>query len=419
MRKGIATALCSLLACWAFLPVQGATTFRAEGGDDLIQAMESAPATVVVEVLATQPLDSTSYSARLRVESALLGQVPAAAVLRIAWEELAPSRSPRFARGERLLLVLERLPGASIWLARLPDPEIRSQTLAPALRGNAFLRNPSPGSVAVLSHYLMLEPKNRRGPTGVGYLVELVSRAQLPLALSAVERLGRVTALDQALTGGAAETLVVALLRPDATPELHEALLERIAAQQLEALRPALTARAAVELPPPLVLGALAALDGGLAPGREARLLEAGTSLEHRRVGARWARGPDAADLLARVAREDPDPHVRSNALLRLVELEGPEAAGRAAAGLYDPVPMVRATAATSLGSMGESAVPELRAVVTSASPEAVRAAVTALMLTRSSAGNAALLEIATTHPDPGVRKLARVALGEDLGHQH
>ena len=57
--------------------------------------------------------------------------------------------------------------------------------------------------------------------------------------------------------------------------------------------------------------------------------------------------------------------------------------------------------------------------MVTSASPEAVRAAVTALMLTRSSAGNAALLEIATTHPDPGVRKLARVALGEDLGHQH
>lgn len=419
MRRGIAPALYSLLACLTLLIARGAGAVRAEGGEDLIRAMESAPATVVAGVLETRQLDATSYAGRLRVESPLVGQVSPGAELQIAWEELAPSRSPRFARGERLLLVLERLAGTSIWLGRLPDPKIRSQTLAPALRGNAFLRSPSPGSVNILSHYLMLEPRLRRGPTGAGYLVELAARAELPLALSAVERLGRVTALDEALAGGGGEMLVVALLRPDGTKELQQALLERIAAQQLEALRPALLRRATVKLPPPLVLAALAVLDGGLAPGRAAQLVETGASLEHRRVGARWARGPGAADLLARVSREDPDPQVRSDALVRLVELEGPGAAERAAAGLYDREPMVRATAATSLGSLGEDAVPELRAVAESGSPDAVRAALIGLMLTGSSAGNAALLEIAATHPDPGVRKLARVALGEDMGNGH
>lgn len=418
MRRRIGRAVGALIASTTLLSAHGAGAFRAEGGKDLIRAMEGAPATVVAEVLATEKLDTTGYAGRLRVESQLVGAVSPGTELRIGWEELAPSRSPRFAQGDRLLLVLERLPGASIWLTRLPDPEIRTQTLAPALRGDAFLRNPAPGSIGVLSHYLMLEPEARRGPTGAGYLATLAARAELPLALSAVERLGRVAKLDEALGANGAAALVEALLRKDGTPELQQALLERMAAQQLDSLRPALEARrTAGALPPPLVLSALAVLDGGLAPGEEGALLDAEASLEHRRVGARWARGPEAADLLARVAREDPDPAVRSKALARLVELEGAEAAERAAEGLYDPVPMVRATAATSLGSLGDEAVPELRAVVEYGSPDAQRAAVTALMLTGTDAGSAALLEIAATHPDPGVRKLARVALGEDLGH--
>ena len=420
MRKRIGRALGSLIAGTTLLFAHGAGAFRAESSTDLIRAMESAPATVVVEVLSTERLDTMGYAGRLRVESPLVGAVSPGSELRIGWEELAPSRSPRFARGDRLLLVLERLPGASIWLTRLPDPAIRTQTLAPALRGDAFLRNPAPGSIAVLSHYLMLAPEARRGPTGAGYLAQLTAQAELPLALSAVERLGRIAKLDEALAPSGAAALVAGLLRSDGTPELQQALLERMAAQQLDSLRPALEARRkAGALPPPLVLSALAVLDGGLVPGEEVALLEAEASLEHRRVGARWARGPEAADLLAQVAREDPDPTVRSEALQRLVELEGTAAAERVAEGLYDPEPMVRATAATSLGALGDEALPELRAVVEYGSPDAQRAAVTGLMLTGTAAGSAALLEIAATHPDPGVRKLARVALGEDMGHKH
>jgi hypothetical protein len=420
MRRAIARALGALLlAGSASLAALPAWAVRAAGGEDLIRALESAPASVVADVLSSEALDGFSYTARLRVESTLVGVAEPAAVLHIAWEELAPSRSPRFARGDRVLLALERLPGASIWQTRIPDAAQRSVTLAVALRSNAFLRSPSPGSINELSHYLLLEAEERRGPTGVGYLATLAARGELPLAISAVERLAQVPHLDGALGAGGAEALVMALLRADATAELQRALLERIAAQRLESLRPALKARARDELPPPLVLSALAALDDGLAPGDEKRLLTADASLEHRRVGARWARGPDAASLLARVAREDPDPLVRSNALLRLTEIEGAAGVGRIAAGLYDADPSVRATAATSLGSLGDDAVPELREVVESGRPDAVRAAVTALMLTRTDSGNAALLEIAATHAEPAVRKLARVALGEDLSHTH
>jgi hypothetical protein len=399
---------------------RSASVGGAAGDIDLLEAMESAPATVVVEVVETRKLDLHGYEARVAVEQALVGEISPGAELRVGWEELAPSRAPRFARGDRVLVALVRLPGASIWLSRIPDPALRSQTLAPASRGDAFLHDPSTGSVSVLEHYLVLSPETRRGPTGAGHLAVLAARAELPLARSAVRGLSRVVDLDEALAAGSAETLVVALLRPDGTPELQDALLALIAARELESLRPALEARRTEdELPPPLVSSALAVLDDGLAPGEEARLLAAGVSREHRLVAARWARGPQAAELLARVAREDPDPGVRGRALVRLVELEGADAADRAAAGLYDPEPAVRATAATSLGTLGAAAVPELRAVVEFGTPDAVRAAVTALMLTGSSEGSEALGEIALTHPDPGVRKLARVALGEDLGHRH
>lgn len=420
MRCRVGAGLGSLIACWMLLAAHAAAATRAGGGERLLEAMESAPATVVVEVIETQQLDTHGYAGRLSVESALVGEISPGAELRVAWEELAPSRAPRFARGDRVLVALERLPGASIWLARIPDAELRSQTLAPALRGDAFLRDPAPGSIDVLSHYVKLSRAARGGATGAGHLAALAARAQLPLALSAVERLGRIEALDAAVAGAGAELLVEALLRPDGTPALAEALLALIAAHELASLRPALDARReAAELPPPRVLAALAVLDGGLEPGEASRLLRAEASIEQRRVAARWVRGPEAAALLARVARDDPDPGVRSRAVARLVELEGPEAAEQAAVGLYDPEPAVRASAAQSLGSLGAAAVPELRVVVEFGSPEAARAAVTGLVLTGSPAGNEALVEIAASHPDPGVRKLARFALGEGLGHAH
>ena len=81
--------------------------------------------------------------------------------------------------------------------------------------------------------------------------------------------------------------------------------------------------------------------------------------------------------------------------------------------------PSVRVAAATGLGSLGAAAVPELVAVVERGDPLAAQAAVTGLMLTDSAEGTLALGEIAAEHPDPGVRSLARIALGQEVGHRH
>lgn len=388
---------------------------RAVSGEHLIGAMEAAPATVVGEVLEVQQLDTHGYLGRLRVESALVGKAAPGLELHIAWEELAPSRAVRFAEGDRVLMALEPLPGASIWLGRIPDPDLRTRTVSPALAGDAFLRNPSPGSLDLLSHYLMLEPGIREGPTGVSYLAWLAAVAELPLAASAVARLAEVPALDERLEADGAEALVVALLRTDAPAALQDALLALVEKRRLETLRPALRAQVPADAPPPpLVISALASLDGGLTHEELARLAEGETSVEERRVAARWARGTEAADLLARLVRDDPDPAVRSNAVARLVELEGAGGASRAAAALYDPEPAVRTSAATSLGSLGAAAVPELVTVTERGDRDAAQAAVAGLLLTRSAEGDEALRQIAKDHPDPGVRNLARLALGED-----
>jgi HEAT repeat protein len=72
-----------------------------------------------------------------------------------------------------------------------------------------------------------------------------------------------------------------------------------------------------------------------------------------------------------------------------------------------------------ALGSLGADAVPGLRRTVDSGGPDAARAAVGALQLTGSPEAAAALVEIAESHRDEGVRALATIALGRQLGHTH
>ena len=61
--------------------------------------------------------------------------------------------------------------------------------------------------------------------------------------------------------------------------------------------------------------------------------------------------------------------------------------------------------------------MPALRRVVDGGDLDAARAAVVALNLGASPEGGEALAEIASTHPDAGVRALAAVALGRPIGH--
>jgi hypothetical protein len=412
---------CAVARIGAVLALVAATADerpRAAGGVRLVEALEAAPAAVVAVVADPRQVDAHGYTARLSVERALTGRVPAGAELRIGWEELASSRAPRFATGELVLVALEPLAGDSIWAKRFPDVQQRANVFGVARRGDAFLRAPSPRAIDRLEHYLKLAPGDREGASGVALLAELAAHAEAPLAVGAAQRLARHPRLEETLDPGAAALVVRALQRTDAGPELSAALLEVIARERPPALRAPLEALAArEEIAPAVVFEALAALDAGVAPAHTARLRSA--SPAHREVAARHASGPTARAELAQLARRDPAPAVRAAAIERLVEIGGASAVDDGLTALHDPDPSVRGAAARALGGLGAESVAGLRRTVEAGDADAARAAVVALQLTGSSEAAAALAEIAETHRDESVRTLARIALGRGIGHEH
>jgi hypothetical protein len=416
-RAGAPRRRLALALALALLGADPAPRPRAAGGVRLVEALEAAPAAVVAMVGETRQIDAHGHTAVLVVESALAGPVPAGAQLRIGWEELASSRAPRFEPGERVLVALERLPGASIWAARFPDPELRARVFAVAERGDAFLRAPAHRSLDLLRHYLALAARDREGAQGAALLCALAARGEPALAVGAVARLARHTELAGELDAGAAALLVEALLRTDAA--LADPILELAARARPPALRAPLEALAARDaLAPPVVFAALAALDGEVAPARARRLLAA-SDPAYREVAVRHASGPGAREELARLARADPAPEVRAAAVERLVAMQGSAALEDGLGALHDPEPRVRGAAARALGTLGASAVPGLRRAVDSSDLDAARAAVVALHLSGDPEAAAALAEIAESHRDESVRTLAAIALGRRIGHAH
>jgi hypothetical protein len=361
----------------AALGLPGAISAQGLG---LFEALERAPVSLVGRVGAPRALDDQAFGVEIEVESVLQGPLSRGARLSLAWEELSPARPARFAAGERLLVCLEPLPAHSIWAVRIPDPELRARTLTLASRGEAFVRDPRPGSLRLLEHYLALPAERRAGDPGVAHLALLAAGARTRLAVEAVAQLARTR-------------------RP-------------------APLRPAL-ARLATDdgAGPARAYAGLAALDGSLPATLAGALLARDDSPAHRRIGARHA---DASlhSRLPRLLRADPDPGVRAAALERLVESDGLAALDRVLFALDDEDASVRATAMQAIGGLGEPAVPELRAVVEHGSLEAARTAVGALQAC-GDAGARALREIADSHPDPSLRLLAQVAIGRPIGHRH
>ena len=391
---------------------------RAAGGVRLVEAAETAPATVVGEVSALRELDRHGRAARLEVTRVLRGPLERGAEVAIAWEELAASRAPRFAPGERILVSLEALPGPSIWRARLPDAKVRAATLHVAMRGDAFLRAPTPGTLDALEHYLRLADAQREGATGAGYLVSLVSAAEPTVAADAVARLAAHARLAAEVDAELGERLAQALLRDDASAAFRRALVDLIAGHGLEAARPTLERLAGRDPPaPPEVFEALARLDGGLSPERSASLLASAPPAQ-RRVAVRHLEGAGAQATLERLLRRDDAPEVRVAAAERLAELEGEAALEPLLGALADPAVPVRGTAARLLAGLGPSATAPLRQVALGNDPEAAVAAVVGLGLSPAPEARAALREIAADHAQTRLGKLAELALGGPLGHR-
>lgn len=384
-------------------------------GTVLVEALEAAPLTVVGTIEERSALDARAWRALVRVESALVGEAGPEPIV-IAWEELASARSPRFANGDRVLLALEPLPGGSLWRKRMGDPGALLAARGVAQRGTAFLRAPSLGSLSVLRHYLALPPDLRAGPTGQHHLVALAADAERALAVSAANRLSRLSG-EATLTAEEAKLVLRALVRADSDVALASPLLSWVERRQPAGLAPALDAALSPPSAAPATLVTARGLLGEGLPAEREKLLLASPSPEQRAAAAGVA-GPEQAGRLADLLRNDPAPAVRLAALRRLARLEGLAALDTLLDAFDDDDETVRNDAAQHAAAFGPEAVPRLREVAARWPWPASQTAVVALRHANSPESRAVLVELADADVDERVRTLAAISLGRGIGHK-
>jgi hypothetical protein len=414
---GIALALLAALtlAAGAAAGEAPAEAPRAADGRRVIQALERAPLGGVGVVRVRRGLDGRAWRATLELEQVLVGEARPGEGVDVVWEELAASRAPRLAPGDRVLVALEPIPDGSLWRARVPPTE-REGVWHLADRGEAFLRAPTPGGLRLLDHYLRLAPADRLGAAGTAPLARLAARAELPLALSAVAALVEPLRDPRTLGPGPARDVVAALERPDEA--LREALLALASKRSTPALRQALRARVEAEAaPPPVLVEALGRAEGELEGERAQALLE--DPAPARRAAAARHAPAAAAGKLAELVGADRAPEVRAAAAERLLELRGAAGMDAALEALGDPAKDVRLRTARAFAELGPEAVEPLGDVARRWPQPAPQAAILALSLMQRPEALPVLEELADEHPDPAVRRLAEIALGRDVGHRH
>ncbi|HVP28283.1 MAG TPA: HEAT repeat domain-containing protein [Myxococcota bacterium] len=413
LHRGLALALALV---GAGLAARARAADPAAGGPPLLEAAERATLTAVGIVHEPERVDLQGRAAWLEVESVVAGEGTPGRRVRFAWEELAQGRPDRFAEGERVLVALAPLPSGSLWHQRFPIVAGVPPVRVVAAGGDAFLRRPDPVTVDLLTRYLALPAEERGGPPGALALARLVAGGEPVVAAASLRRLAELPGSAAKLGDAGARTLGGALEDAARPRGLRAAIVAFAGDQRVVALRSRLVALATPggELEPEAI-AALATLDGGL-PADRAEALLASADPRVRAVAAGLVSGPKAEQRLAGLLRNDPSAEVRAAAATALLEPGGPGAVGDAAPGLFDRDSTVKAATAKAMGSLGERAVPTLQQLTMERSAEEAKGPIAALSLA-GMPGARALVEIASTHPDPAVRTLARFALGSVPSH--
>ncbi len=396
-------------------PAPAAEKPRAAAGS-LLGPSESAAHVVVGTVGAVRRLDAQGFSAEFAVVRAIFGNARPGSKLRIAWEELSPSRAVRFANGERVLVALERLPNGSLWSTRFP----KRNAVAVAGRGEAFAREFTAEGLESLGRYLALSRDQRESAAGVTALVAIVSSATQgdPLAEEAIVRLGMVAELGAKLDADAVSALRVVITDPGRHAALRAATVELAQERKLATLAPALREVAGAGGPlAPRAVEALGAL-GSLAPA-EARAYALASDPALRAAALRGAPHAHGVGRLAEIVRSDGPGIVRAAALEALVAREGVRAVGDAADALFDADTEVQAAALRMLPAYPRESAQLLRA--RSFGPRASDFAATKPVLAGLSLlgadGVAVLREIERDHPNEEIRRLAQFLLGRTPEH--
>jgi len=379
----------------------------AAGGRFVLEAALAAEATVVGVVGEIAALDDRSWWAKLEIERSLSGDAAPGDAVPIAWEELARDRPRRFDEGDRVLVVLEPLPGWSIWRTRLAGRE----AIGIARRGEAFLRDPDAESLGILGRLLARAPEARAAAPGRSDLAALVARGAESLARAAVTELDRSLPAGAELAPAVRTVLAAALLDATRPAQVRTALLSWIARRRLEAFRSELEALLAPgSEQAPDAVAALASLDGGL-PAQRAEALLARAEPELRAAVLRHAGASLPLAAIEAHMTGDPAPEVRAAAVRALVQRRGVEAFPAVAPLLARSDSRAGAAAVHALGDLGAPVVPPLVEWILPRSIEEARGGVLALGRAGPS-GQLALRGLANEHPDAMVRGLAEFLLG-------
>jgi hypothetical protein len=409
-----ATAVAVLLTLGCTQPAANPGPPR--GGEKLLPAAETAAAVVVGRMEDIEQIDSHGYAAQLNVERSLLASPPASR-LRVAWEELAKSRKPRFEAGDGVLIAVSQLPNASLWDQRFPGARADGSVLAVAANGDAYMHSPDGETIGLLEGYLRLAADQRDKVAGVELLAQIAASAAPGVASSAVQRLNAVAGLEN-IPPDSLRTLGAALDDERRPQALRLAIIDLIGTKKLGALRPqvdALSERASPLQAP--ALAAIAVLEGGLSAQRAAELLSSSDPAV-RAIAVRFATGAEVEQHLATLVKYDPAAEVRGAAAAALIQRRGIYAFDDVVPALADADASARLAAIEAVGKLGADVVPALSALTRDGSLEEATGAV--LTLDRCGpSGKAALIAIAADHPDERVRRLAMLALGKLGGHEH
>lgn len=409
-------AAAPLLLLILLLGCEPAATGPPRGGEKLLPAAESATYVVVGRIDDRDKIDLHGYASWLRVERSLLPGTKTPPALRIAWEELAAKREPRFAPGDAVLVALTPLPNASLWDRRFPGARADESVLAVAAGGEGYMHNPDGGTLDLLETYLRLPARDRERAAGVDVLARLVASAAPGGAHSALTRIGAITALQE-LDESSLAPLGAALEDESRPLALRREIVALIRDRRLSALRPQLEGAAAPgsDLRAD-ALGAIGALDGRL-PAAEIGGLLSSDDGAVRAVGVRYAAAPQFEERLRKLIKDDPVPAVRAAAATTVIEMNGIAAFADVVPALGDADSTVRLAAVNAVGGLGAAAVAPLTRLVEDGSLGEATGAVLALDRC-GGPGRTALMKVAADHRDERVRNVALLALGK-LGHEH
>jgi hypothetical protein len=402
------------LRCQAALWLLALALPTLASGGELLDSLEQARLVVVGTVGETRALGPTGRIGTIEVDRRLAPKDARTRSLEVVWEELAPSRPDRFARGRRVLLALEPLPTASIWKRRMPDPELRARVHhLMGQHGQAYLLRPRAHTLDRLEHWLALAPDARRGDAGQVILAQIVPVADPRLALECVAALD-APALEQPLSPALTASILAALEREESG--IARALAQVLERRQPPELGPKLEARVAARGADASasLLYAAGALGAKVPPLPE----ESALGPEQRRALTRWRSGPDAAEDLERSMRGASDPLVRAAAVERYVELQGLAGLPAALRVFDDPEPSVRAAASRAIAALGPDAVVPLLEFARRESGDPARATLATLSAMGEKA-HLALIRLADEHEDEDIRTLAGLAVGRPIGHAH